>query len=345
MEGIGGYFGLELPDCGRFFPHHGGVLLNSGKNALEYVLRSLRAGARRVWLPYFTCDVVLKAFAAAGVPYGFYHVDDRLEPAGVEPGEGEYLLAVNYYGVKDASMRRLAGRYGGRLIVDDAQAFYAEPGDGIPTIYSPRKFFGVPDGGIACGVGAAPEAMEADVSFGRFSHLVKRLDVGAAAGYGDFRADEEALASAPMRGMSRLTRSMLRSVDYGKVKGRRRENFMRLHEALGGTNAFPVPDPDSFECPMTYPYRTPAGKGLKARLIREKVFCPTYWPNVFDWCRPGDAEWRMADETVCLPVDQRYGADEMDFMIGTIRKHKNHAWQESGTDRRERDLRGHSGRD
>ncbi len=42
---IGGYFELELSDRGAF-PCQDGVLLNSGRNALEYILRSIPTIAR-----------------------------------------------------------------------------------------------------------------------------------------------------------------------------------------------------------------------------------------------------------------------------------------------------------
>ena len=58
MNAIGGYFELELRDYGTVY-HDMGAALNSGRNALEYILRS---GPRydNVYLPYYTCDVMLQ---------------------------------------------------------------------------------------------------------------------------------------------------------------------------------------------------------------------------------------------------------------------------------------------
>ena len=41
MQAIGGYF--ELADCevSKGFPHQDGILLNTGRNALEYILRCI----------------------------------------------------------------------------------------------------------------------------------------------------------------------------------------------------------------------------------------------------------------------------------------------------------------
>ena len=51
---IGGYFELELPQSKKKFPHSDGMLLNSGRHSLEYILRSMK-NVGRLWIPYFTC--------------------------------------------------------------------------------------------------------------------------------------------------------------------------------------------------------------------------------------------------------------------------------------------------
>ena len=72
MKEIGGYFELELTDRGGF-PHDDGILVNSGSNALEYILRFL-GDVKCVWMPYFTCSIVLKPFKNTGIPYKFYQI-------------------------------------------------------------------------------------------------------------------------------------------------------------------------------------------------------------------------------------------------------------------------------
>ncbi len=70
-------------------------------------------------------------------------------------------------------------------------------------------------------------------------------------------------------------------------------------------------------CPMYYPY-WPDKPGLRERLIGRKVFVPTYWPNVLAWAAEHTLEHRLAREVLPLPIDQRYGAREMEFIIEVI---------------------------
>ena len=74
-KSIGGYFELELPQGTEY--HSQAIALNTGRNALEYILRA--RGYKRVYLPYYSCEVLLEPFKKLGVDYTFYHINANLE--------------------------------------------------------------------------------------------------------------------------------------------------------------------------------------------------------------------------------------------------------------------------
>ena len=306
MKEIGGYFPLELPHVGNM-PHADGLMVNSGRNALELVLRSIPY-VTRVYIPYYTCDVVLEPLDKLSIPYTFYHLAQQLTLAHeITLGEGEYILYTNYFGIMDSYISQLEQLYGDRLIVDHAQALYAAPTG--KCVYSPRKFVGIPDGGIAYTDSPDSTALlEVDTSFDRCSHLLMRHDVGASAGYAEFRTNSAKLKHQPIRQMSPLTRALLTSIDFADVKQRRIDNFLALHS---------IPSLDSFACPMVYPYYSD-DPTLKQRLIAEKIFVATYWPNVMEWCSYDDIEYKLATRIIPLPIDHRYGMKDMRRIINTI---------------------------
>ena len=136
---IGGYFELADRETADNFPHKDGILLNTGRNALEYILRSIK-DIESILLPYFTCEVVLEPIRKLGIPYHFYRINPRFEIAEhINLGEGEYIIANNYYGIKDLYIQSLYARYGDHLIVDCAQAFFAPVVNGIKAFYRDRK--------------------------------------------------------------------------------------------------------------------------------------------------------------------------------------------------------------
>ena len=314
MEGIGGYFELELWHGGHY--HAGALRLNTARNCLEYVLRT-RCYAK-VHVPYYTCGAVLEPLRRLGVAYEFYAIDRRLEPEDtVGLKEGEAFLYTNYFGLKQECVERLARIYGGRLIVDDAQAFYAPRVEGVDTFYSPRKFFGVPDGGYLYTDRRLEEELPRDVSWERMGHLLRRVDEGAEAGYALFRKNENALDDNSIRSMSRLTERMLEGVDYERAGRQRRENFLFLHDRLKGRNRLDMKLQDE-KVPMVYPFWTDGGEDLKKELIRSKIYVATYWPNVPEWTEEGTLEYDLAKNVVALPVDQRYTKKELEHIVNLL---------------------------
>lgn len=307
---IGGYFNLELSSRGSFL-HCDGNCLNTGRNALEYILSSLPR-ISRLWIPYFTCDAIIEPITRLKVPHSFYSINEGLEIAGeLTLLPDEYVLVTNYFGLKDAYVRRLASRFKDKLIVDNAQAYFCEPVSGIKTIYSPRKFVGVPDGGIAfMDNGRDVSQYDADISYDRCVHLLKRFDLAASEGYADFKNNSLKLSNRPIRQMSSLTKALLQSIDFESIRRRRIDNFMTLHQSLSTGNGLEIPPLDDFSCPMVYPYFT-KDASLKKKMIENKVYVATYWPNVFNWCCEDVLEYVLADRMVALPIDQRYGKEEM----------------------------------
>ena len=321
MEAIGGYFELADYEEG-VFPHQDGILLNTGRNALEYILRSI-GKVKGVYLPYYTCEVVLEPLKKLRIPWAFYHVNARFEiDDELNLNEGEYIIANNYYGIKDAYIQNLAEKYDERLIVDCAQALFAKPIPGIKTFYSTRKFVGVADGGIAY-LGNIPDGRvqvnEFEFTSGHNSHLLKRKEYGAEAGFFDYQENEMKLDNQPIRWMSNTTKDILEHIDYKKVISRRKENFQYLHSHLSEKNFLALKEVDNFECPMVYPFVTRIDRNLRKELIDNKVFVAKYWPNVHQ-LSTYELEYTMTERVIPLPIDQRYGKNDMDRIVDLIKQ-------------------------
>ena len=310
MKPVGGYFSLELPLMEEY--HKDALRLNTGRNCLEYILRS--RGYKKVYLPYFICPVVLEPFEKLGVQYVFYPLDERLELKVIlSVKAGEALLYVNYFGLKQRYVEHLAGQYGASLIVDNTQAFYAKPVKGIDTFYSCRKFFGVPDGAYLYTDKLLGVELEQDESYDRMSHLLKRIDLGAEAGYDDFRRNDDRLSGQSVRRMSRLTRRLMQGIDYEDVASRRRTNYRLLEKELDESNKI-VLDFEDDAVPMVYPYLTSV-KGVREKLIADKVFLACYWPDVLDWVEDASLEYCLVSRMLPLPIDQRYGKEDMNGVV------------------------------
>ena len=229
---IGGYFEWEFPPLKKISIHSNALLLNSGRHALEYILKGL-GNVSRLYIPYFTCDVVLQPLHRLNIPYSFYHINESLEIAiDIQLSDGEYLLYTNYYGIKDMYVKYIAERYGDKIIIDNAQSLFC-PEYAIHQFYSPRKFIGMPDGGLVVSdVEGLYDSLPKDKSYDRCSHLLKRHELIPSEGYGDFKNNSHKIVDSQMSRMSEISKSILRSVDMDFIKQRRLANFNQLHNAL-----------------------------------------------------------------------------------------------------------------
>lgn len=314
---IGGYFGLEPGRHGNH-PHGAARALNSARNCLLYVLLARRPA--RLYLPAYLCDSMLEPLRQAAVAHEFYNVDGEFEIVGPPAlGRDECLLYVNYFGLKTDYGRKLAAQYGAALILDNSQALFSPPAACGATLYSPRKFFGVSDGGFLYSDASIDTVLERDVSYDSVRHLVGRVDVGAAAFYPDFCASERRLSGRPLRRMSALTEMLLNGIDHEHARRARQRNFRFLHASLAAANRLRI-DAAAIDGPMVYPLLA-SDPTLRQRLIAQKVYVATYWNEVRQREQASSLEKEFVEHLVALPIDQRYGESDMQFILDVIDGH------------------------
>lgn len=320
---IGGYFELETCKQGKDYPHSGSFHLNSGRHALEFILRSQDKLPKAIWLPYYTCDSVFQPLNRLGIPYKFYHINSHLElDSPVKLGPDEMIIVNDYFGLKDNYMHSLFWHYKGQVIIDCTQAWYMPEMLGAKQFYSPRKFFGLPDGGVAWTPIQRELPLEQDHSADRCAHLLKRIDFDPSSGYQDFRDVSATISELPLRKMSKLTETLLGNFDHEEVRMIRRDNYEILYEALSDLNQIEAPDWKKFVyhgCPMIYPFVT-KDKQLRRRLIDNNIFVAIYWPGISTWTPSGSFEIELSQNLIPLPIDQRYGSEDMNRIIEVIKR-------------------------
>jgi hypothetical protein len=311
MQEIGGFFGLEL-GCGKEY-HERAIALNSARSCLRLLVR--KKAIKRLLVPFYTCNAVIDALQAEAVETIPYRINNDFYPI-LDNHPDDYLLYINYFGMYSKNIEKIIQTYP-KLIIDNAQAFYGQPVPNIDTFYSPRKFFGVPDGGyVYCSENYIDSDMETAISYDRFEHLVKRLDKTARDAYPVFLKNEEDLSAHPVQKMSKLTKALLGSINYEEARARRLENFSYLHKALGNYNEISIHLGDD-DVPMVYPFLT-KNQMLRQILIQNSIYIATYWPDPQKRIPPGSREAYLVSNLTPLVIDQRYGKKEMDAIIVVV---------------------------
>lgn len=318
-KAIGGYFDLELPKNNELY-YPDALKFHSARSAYYSLL--IHCKPNRVWMPYYICDSMLAPLVKAGIDVAFYSIKSDLTMADkLDLKPDEKLFYVNYFGLCSAYEDELLKTYDpNQVILDHSQAFFCKPKNSLATIYSPRKFFGVPDGGLLITSQNMIEPREVDVgSLRRTTHLLKRLAGEPEDGYLDYKKNENSLNDFEPKKMSILTEKLLNNIDYASVKKARNDNFLYFHERLNDTNLFNI-NIGSVDGPMGYPYLVKT-TDLKKLLISSRVFIPTYWSEVKS--RPGvsDLEKNLVEKLNLIPCDQRYGANELNVIMGLINEY------------------------
>lgn len=324
MNEIGGYFQLELNyNNENAFPFQYSELLNSGRYAFEYLILNLPNKPSLIWLPWYTCEVMLEPLLRLGINYDFYKINSNLEISSLPKiGNNEYIIINNYFGIKDRYIDKMSSILDDKMIIDNSQALFYNNKFGLKSFYSFRKFVGVPDGGMAITKDRNKIVLDKSISYDKISHLLCRIDLDASSGYQNYKKNENNISNIGIHSMSNLSKQIISNINFEYIKEKRNRNFSIINSYLSDINLLNIPAIETFSCPMAYPLLTD-DTSLKEILINNRIYIPTFWPNIFKWCKIDSLEYKLGSNLIAIPIDQRYGDNEMRFIANIIIDHIN----------------------
>ena len=310
MKEIGGYLELDNLVHNEYYPNY--IALNTARNALVYICRARKI--KKLFIPYYLWDSVSGVCEREKIEYKYYHINADFTPSFDEKlEENEYLYIVNYFGqLTNEFISTLKSNYS-NLIVDNVQAFFQKAVACVDTIYSCRKFFGVPDGAYLSTDKILDEELAIDISKDRMKHILGRYERFASEYYEDFKLNDESFIYLPLKKMSKLTKNILGAIDYDFVIKRRNENWQFLNEKLKNKNKLKLTISNA---PYMYPFYCENGMEIKRKLAEKQIYIPTLWPNVLTL--DGTLEKDYAENILPLPCDQRYTLEEMKELFKEI---------------------------
>lgn len=323
-DSIGGFPPLELPSgTGRLQPSishlDGASAFYSGRGAMLELL--IANGVSEAIIPTWTCPVVYEALATAGIPYIQYGILKTLQPDWVKifshACQNAAVILNSYFGLFTPSRKmieELRKVTGTRILLDLAQALYEPCPDDCSAFYSPRKFVGIPDGGLlAVGKDSGFEKppnpialVDHELFSRRLACLGLRREYGSPEAWEMFRRLEAEMPTGSFA-MSTLASEMLSSLDHGDINARRKVNSAALQHMFGLDK---VAWADAV--PLCFPLLLdgPAG-GIREQLVSEGIFVPHYWPGI-----PPEAD--LGKSILALPVHQRYLPADIERMAGRV---------------------------
>ena len=312
MKEIGGFFGLEQLISNEYYKNL--IPLNTGRSALLYLLRG--KNINRIYIPFYLHDSVSEMLKNNSYDFGFYNIDSNFFPLFNRfLKNDEYIFIVNCFGqLTNRIILKLKQQFH-RIIVDNVQAFFQKPLDGIDTIYSCRKFFGVPDGSYLSTNISLDKKIKTDFSGNRMIHLLGRYEHSAYDFYNDFIKIEKLFDHKGLKYMSKLTHNILGAVDYNRISRIRNKNYHYLDKIFKQQNQLRLVTPDG---PFAYPLYKENGIEIRKKLAEKRIYIPTLWPNVLRDCKKNTIEYQYAANILPLPCDQRYREEDLAIMCDEL---------------------------
>lgn len=317
---IGGYFGFDLNDFGQF-PYPEAITYNSARSAFFDLLQQSKI--KKIWVPKYICDSMIEPLRILKVEVIFYDLNTDFSPCIAQKlKEDEYLLYVNYFGICSSIQTDILANYPKeRVIFDHSQAFYVAPLDCLATIYSPRKFLPVAEGGLLItNIISTPRYLgrnNIEDEIKQYKHTLIRYLSDATEGYSIFKFNESKFNKCNPIDMSNITKLLLNNFNYKKIRDLRLENFKYLHFHLKHLNQISL-DLEHIKSPLTYPLMI--GFNFSKQLSSRNVYTPTYWVDSLSRVESNSFEAKLVNNVTHLVCDQRYSKQQMDTQISILKE-------------------------
>ena len=330
---IGGFFELHEADGASggasvleaWAGHRAYVAFVSARSAFAGLARHFPAAS--IWLPAYSCTDLLDGLDMARVK--FYTLRDGFQPdldvLGSLARSGDLVLVTAYFGqAATAATRSFAARRPDLWTVEDcAQAL--DPGAPWShwRLFSPRKLFGVADGGIlvASDQGSflpAPERPSDAVGLWA-APLLRHADpdgLNNAAWHAANQLKERSMTASP-EAISERSLDLLSRTSLQSLRAPRLRNWQILDQRLRAWSALPsrLTSP-----PLGYVIRVPSGRRqpLLEKLHAERIFAAVHWAEIAGPAHGFPLEQQWSRELVTLPCDHRYGETEMDRIAAHV---------------------------
>lgn len=315
MREYGGYLPLELNKGKEYYQDDKCILrLNSGRSAIAVAMR--QSGWKKLYIPFYMCLSVIEMCEQRGIEYELYHINSAFEPMNIELNKNEAILIPNYFGMFSSErQKRLVDKYQ-NVIIDNTQSFFSKPYEKAYNVYSCRKFIGVADGAYLIHAQVSNEDIPQDIPDGNDLYLLDSIDNGTNASYSKYLQNEKRIEDADIKLMSESTRKILQSADYDSIKQQRINNYEIISGELDSINQLKIVRKN---VPMVYPLLL-TDKNMRKYLVDHKIYVPQWWKWILDTGKGNDFENMLAEFLFPLPIDQRYGKQDMFYISNIVKK-------------------------
>ena len=327
------------------------VLLSSGRAAISFAIEDIKYNKKnellKVLLPAYTCHTVIQPFVRRGIEIFFYDINANLKinleyfNKLIETIKPDIILLHRYFGfdtLSDASDEIEKAKANGCIIIEDrTQSLFG----GFETLLADyvvgsfRKWGPVPDGGFCI---KTEETFNGEkINFEHIELVNKKIsafqckndyitkNIGSKDTFLKGFADAENVLDNENRYycMSKVSKGILMSLDVNEIKHKRRDNYSFIYESINNPNiSIITPYLSCDDIPLYMTITTSNRDELQSYLKDNNIYAPIIWPKPDSIFFVSDVVESIYREVLSLPIDQRYGVDEMTYMVDVLNNYK-----------------------
>jgi hypothetical protein len=312
---IGGYNQLSITSTGTNI-HSGAYRFQSARAGLYAYLK--QANVKIIYIPDYICYSIIPAIKELDIEIKTYAIDVSLMPTtdfSTKIECNSRILVVNYFGLLHTKIEELISNDPEKFIVDNSQSLFSPYLQSTTTIYSPRKFIAVPDGGFLYSTEIIEMPIEYYDASNSFQHLVLRAAGQTDIGYQKFIEAETALEDFTPKRMSKVSEFLVGCNNFEHIKKRRTKNFHVYQSYFIKKNKINF-DVDK-EVPLCYPLVLEFSvDNIVEELRKKEIFTPRYWHNINN----GVVGQNLFRKTIFLPIDERLSIKQVNAVCHTVSK-------------------------
>lgn len=315
MREIGGEFwNVPISDKdNKIFPEDTAWFL-SGRSALSAIIAE--NNFKRVALPYWTCESIIKPFVNGKIEICFYDEEEIDAIANADA-----IVIMDYFGY--TSHRCSVKKFDGIIIRDVTHSIFSAVYEDADYYFgSLRKWSGFWTGGYAWGLKQKKENSDKYFTQLRKTAMEEKESYirGLSENKGYLKIYDEAekyLETCKIMGADPRDIRLAKFFDVDFIKTQRRKNAQILLNAFSDIALFP--ELKDMDCPMFVPVLFPDAERdmLRSHLIKRNIYCPVHWP-MSKYHKINNNVKEIYDNELSLVCDQRYTERDMEYLVEIV---------------------------
>lgn len=325
-----------LENSDKYLFRNNGQFVLSGRTAIDLIIQDLSASdtIKNVYIPAYCCESMVFPFTRRNVKVFFYENLDEIEEK-----EVSVLYVNNYFGYPsqiDLSLLLRMQEGGTKILYDRTHALFLR-NDAIHEVAdysfcSIRKWLPIPAGAVV----EKRQSWTIPMDLKPYPYIQLRIDaMQLKSEYisGNFNMDKNQFFSLYSDfghhlvdeyinfDIDSLSLSILKELDFVKIKNQRIENALIIRQGLKNIAEFCFWGVEDNNCHPYIPIfcrNRDERDDLRRYLIDHQIYCPIHWPKGWWLVDNYLKSNKLIDCELSLICDQRYGSDDMGRMVETI---------------------------